>query len=149
MIKKYIILSVSLLFFPLYAGRIILVNGELFDIPDALRIRHDVVQLGESVLFRVKFKDEFATHKCKQWVGVNGNFSWFVNHKENRKHEKGELPIKIAGQKYSLFYPVWSNIRKKDKDGFLEEEREFRYRLSDIIANKLDRYGFTMRDKEY
>lgn len=147
MIKKYIILSASLLFFPLYAGRIVLVDGELFDIPDVLRIRHDVAQLGEIILFGAKFRGEFAILKGKEYIRFNENFSWFVNFKADRKHEKGELPIKIAGKKHSLFYPVWLSIRKKDKDGFLEEEREFRYRLSDIIANKLDRDGFTVQDK--
>lgn len=174
MIKKYIILSLSLLISPAWAGKVFFKDGREVDVPEGICIRHNVYELGDIFLEverrqitqkTEKEKEEQSKKGITEFVPVISGFclkfnqggTWAVNKTYNCEGKKIEqLLLRIRkhetsddrGKEFSLTYPTYTYA---DGGGHghksSREYEEFYYRLSDIMENKLDENGFTVQDK--
>lgn len=143
MIKKYMhtlfALSLSLLISPIWAGKVFFKDGRELEVPDSVVVRNNVYELG-AVALGLANKDPFDV-KFNMAVGEQ------VNKDQNAQEPIGKLMVSVNKDKYTLTYPTYAYIAPKDRSCFFVEYKEFWYKLSDIMENKLDENGFTVQDK--
>jgi len=167
MIKKYtsnlFVLSLSLLISPAWAGKIVRNDGSIVEIPDSVCIRN-TVEHDISIGFNYDADDAVTSKLPEQdrnWKSIlakgvvlklNQAVGWQVNPRVTQKI--GELIIKVTkGQEakelkeYTITYPTYSFVPEENRDCFVEEYKQFSYRLSDIITGNRDVNGFTVQDK--
>ena len=145
--NKVIFLALIFLIFNIHAGRLRLKNGDLIDVPDKLIIYND----DEDIVFvetGVEFPAQCSEARRPQGfhLAKNQEREIEVNQTVSPQHSTDLLGICVKGRKYQLYYPT--NFHPDALDGKpLEVLVRFRYKISDIMKEKVDQKGLTVQDE--